>query len=65
MFVQRLAHDLPALLVGLAQTMDQRIVMPHGQEQRDDALVVGRRVAHHQPAQRARLLDQALSDATM
>ena len=56
--IERFPHHLPAILVSLAEPVNQRIVVAHRQEQGDDALIVGGRVAHHQPAQRARFLDQ-------
>ncbi len=55
----RLHQPLAPLVEGGRQPAHQRLVMAERQEQRDGALVVGRRVAQHEAAQRAEFGDQA------
>ena len=54
----RLDQALAPLVEGGRQPAHQRLVMAERQEQRDGALVVGRRMAQHEAAQRPQLGDQ-------
>ncbi len=56
--VEGMAQGVPALPEGSMQVRRERVVMSQPDEVRHRALVVARRLSHHQPAQLARLGDQ-------